>query len=177
MAQGTLNDDFEEELTETEPRRLNQKHLNETNDMDDLIKPVGIHHSNQDHAMPDHSIADPTMFARHFGMMPSSNRMMPGAMSYPGQLQSLYGPQMYPGDPAFARFNMNDLTRGGGAPMFPDMMRMPYPSMTMNTRVPAQFSPQEMQTADAAARGIATVATKGKAISIFYQVFFYAHSS
>ena len=176
MAQGTLNDDFEEELTETEPRRLNQKHLNETNDMNDLIKPV-IHRSNQDHAMPDHSIADPTMLARHFGMMPMSNRMMPGAMPYPGQLQSLYCPQMYQRDPAFARFNMNELARGGGASMVPTMMGMPHPSMTMNTRAPAQFPAQEMETADAAARGIAPVATKGKVISIFYQVLFYTHPS
>ena len=138
MAQGTLNDDFEEELTETEMRRLNQEHLNETQDMDDLMKPVGIHRLNQDHAMPDHSIADPTMFAQHLGMMPMSNRMIPGAMPYPGQLQSLYGPQMYPGDPAFARFNLNELAYGGA---------------------------QEMQTANAT--GIATVATKGKAISFF----------
>ena len=175
MAQGTLND--EKELTETELRRLNQKHLNETQDMDDLLKPVGIHHSNQDHARPDHSIEYPTMFARDFGMMPSSNRMMPGAMSYPGQLQSLYGPQIYPGDPVFARFNMNELTRGGGAPMVPDMIGMPHPSMTMNTRAPAQFRQQEIQTAAAAARGVAPVATKGKVISIFYQVFFYTHPS
>ena len=177
MVQGTLNDEFEEEQTETEMRRLNQKHLNETQDMDDLMKPVGIHRLNQDHAMPDHSIADPTMFAHHLGMMQMSNRMLPGAMPYPGQLQSLYGPQMYPGDPAFTQFNMNELGRGGGTPMVPATMGMPYPSMPMNTRAPAQFPAQEMQTADAAARGITPVATKGKAISIFYHVFFYTHSS
>ena len=177
MAQGILNDDFEKELTETEMRRLNQEHLNETQDMDDLMKPVGIHRLNQDHAMPDHSIADPTMFAQHLGMMPMSNRMIPGAMPYPGQLQSLHGSQMYQRDPAFARFNMNELAHGGGAPMVPDMMGMPHPSMTMNTRAPAQFQAQEMQTANAAARGIAPVSTKGKAISISYKILFYTHSS
>ena len=135
-------------------------------------KAVDIHRSYQDHTMPDHPIADPAMFTRHSGKMRMSNRMMPGAMPYPGQLQSLYRPQMYPGDPVFAQFNMNESTRGGGATVFPAMMGMPHPSMTMNTRAPAQFPAQEMQTADAAARGIAPIATKGKAISIFYQVFF-----
>ena len=177
MAQGILNDDFEKELTETELRRLNQKNVNETNDVDDLMKSVDIHRPNQDHVMSDHSIVDPNMFARQFGMMPTFNRMMPGAMPYPGQLQSLHGSQMYQRDPAFARFNMNELAHGGGAPMVPDMMGMPHPSMTMNTRAPAQFQAQEMQTANAAARGIAPVSTKGKAISISYKILFYTHSS
>ena len=184
------DDDFEEELTKTELRKLSQKNVNETNGMDDLIKAVDIHRSNQDHTMPDHRIPDANMFARHFGMMPMSNGVprpmagqyeqpnMPGAMAfgqqmpYQGQLQSLYGPQMYPGHPAFARFNMNELARGGGGPMFPAMMGMRHPGMAMNPRAPAQFPAQEMQMADAAARGIAPVATKGKAISIFYHVFF-----
>ena len=82
MAQGTLNDDFEKELTETELRRLNQKNVNEMNDVDNRMKSVDIHRPNQDHVMSDHSIADPNMFARPFGMMPTSK--MPGAMLYPG---------------------------------------------------------------------------------------------
>ena len=57
------------------------------------------------------------------------------------------------------------------------MIGMLHPSMTINTRAPAQFPAQEMQTADAAARRIAPIATKGKAISILYQVFFYNHPS
>ena len=164
------NDDFEVEFTKTELRKVNQKNVNETSGMDVLMKAVDIHRSNQAHTMPDHSIADPTMLARHFGMMPISDRMMPVAMPYPCQLQYVYGPQMYPGDPAFAPFNMNELARGRGAPMFPAMMGIPHPSMTMNTRAPAQFPAQEMQTADA--RGIAPVATKGKAICIFFKSFF-----
>ena len=122
-----------------------------------------IHRSYQDHTMPDHQ-------------MPMSNRMMPGAMPYPCQLQSLYRPQMYPGDPAFARFNMNESARGSGAPMFPAVMGMPYPRMTMNTRAPVQFPVQRMQTADAAARGIAPVATKGKPILFFIKSFLHPFS-
>ena len=61
------------------------------------------------------------------------------AMPFPGQLQSLYGLQMCPRDPDFARFNMNELTRAGCPPMVPDMMGMLHPSMTMNTRAPHNF--------------------------------------
>ena len=177
MAQDTLNDDFKKELTETELRRLHQKNVNDMNDVDNRMKSVDILRPNQDHVMSDHNIADPTMFARPFGMIPTSNRLMPGAMTYPVQLQSLHGPQMYQRDSAFARFNMNELACGGGGPMVPDMIGMPHPSMTMNTRTPAQFPAQETQRAYPAAKGIAPVPTKSKVIYIFYQVFFYTHSS
>ena len=166
------DEDFEEELTEKELRKLNKKknsEANGANGMDDLIKAVDIHQSSKDNHMSDRRISDPNMFARHFEINPMSNgvaRDMPcprafGAqrMPYVSQGQPLYGRQMFAGHLAFTRFNMNELARGS-SPMFPAVMGIPHPGMAMRPPAPGQLSGQEMKMA--VARGVTPVATKGK---------------
>ena len=59
------DDDFEEELTESELRKLNKKKTNEMNGMDDLVKAADIHRSSQEKSDP--RFANPAIFAQHFG--------------------------------------------------------------------------------------------------------------
>ena len=157
------DDDFEEELTESELRKLNKKKTSEMNGMDDLVKAADIHRSSQEKSDP--RFANPAIFAQHFGMNPMANNV-PGFMQDPMAFQRMpymrqpyYPPQMYPGHPAFTRFNMNDFPRGA-APMFSAMMRLGHPAMRMNSQNTAQFP-----TRNVPARMVhdgSPVATKGK---------------
>ena len=56
------DDDFEEELTESELRKLHKKKSNDANGMEDLVKAADIHRSNQN--MPDPRFQNPAMFAQ-----------------------------------------------------------------------------------------------------------------
>jgi hypothetical protein len=156
------DDDFEEELTESELRKLNKKKTNEANGMEDLVKAADIHRSNQN--MADPRFQNPALFAQHFGMNPMASdvsRLMQDPMAFqrmPYMRQPFYPPQMYPGHPAFARFNMNDFQRGA-APMFPPMMGLPHPAMRMNPQSAAQFPNQNVP--PRMARDVPPVATKG----------------
>ena len=95
------DEDFEEELTESELRKLNKK---KTNGMEDLVKAADIHRSSLD-TMPDPRMQDPAMFAQHFGMDPMGNgvsRLVRDPMAFqrmPYMRQPFYPPQMYPGHP------------------------------------------------------------------------------
>ena len=161
------DDDFEEELTESELRKLNKRKGSDSNGMEDLVKAADIHRSSQN--MGDPRLKNPAMFAQHFGMNPMAGdmtRMMQDPMAFqrmPYMRQPFYPPQMYPGHPAFARFNMNDFQRGA-ASMFSPMMGMGHPAMRMNAQNNAQFPNQNVP--QGMVRDVAPVATKGTVVTV-----------
>lgn len=157
------DDDFEEELTESELRKLNKKKTNDVNGMEDLVKAADIHRSNQEKSNPRFN--NPALFAQHFGMNPMANNVsgfMQDPMAFqrmPYMRQPFYPPQMYPGHPAFTRFNMNDFSRGAAPAMFSPMMGLGHPAIRMNSQSTAQFPTQNVPAR--MVRDGSPVATKG----------------
>ena len=109
--------------------------------------------------------ANPALFAQHFAMNPMAAdmaRMMQDPMAFqrmPYMRQPFYPPQMFPGQSAYPRYNMNNFPRGPGSMYPPHMMGVGHPAYRMNQQTPVSIRSQEVP--PALVRGESPIATKG----------------